>query len=108
MQTARNKAKNQFALVRYESEKNRADLLKSQTENAEKNYQLLVRNVALGLAFLAIIIGIIWLKKRQKRVKQEKELLHQENQLKIKNTELKYSKKVHDVVANGVYQIMTR
>ncbi|WP_143093345.1 tetratricopeptide repeat-containing sensor histidine kinase [Halpernia frigidisoli] len=107
LQTARNKAKNQFALVRYESEKNRADLLKSQAENTEKNYQLLVRNVALGLAFLATIIGIIWLKKRQERVKQEKELVHQENQLKIKNTELKYSKKIHDVVSNGVYQVMS-
>lgn len=106
LQTARNKAKNQFALVRYESEKNRADLLKSQAENTEKNYQLLVRNVALGLAFLAIIISFIWFEKRRKRVKQEKELLLQENQLKVKNTELKYSKKVHDVVANGLYQII--
>ncbi|SEF49759.1 Tetratricopeptide repeat-containing protein [Halpernia humi] len=107
MQTARNKAKNQFALVRYESEKNRADLLKSQAENTKKNYQLLVRNVALGLAFLAIIISFIWFEKRRKRVKQEKELLLQEKELEVKNTELRYSKKVHDVVSNGVYQVMS-
>lgn len=106
LQSARNKAKNQFALIRYESEKTRADLLKSQAENTEKNYQLLLRNVALGFAVLAIIIGFVWFEKRRKRVKQEKEFLQQEHQLKIKNTELKYSKKVHDIVANGLYQIL--
>ena len=30
-----------------------------------------------------------------------------EKLLEVKNTELKYSKKVHDVVANGIYEVMT-
>lgn len=33
--------------------------------------------------------------------------MEQENRLKIKNTELKYSKKVHDKVANRIYQILS-
>lgn len=107
LQTARNKAKNQFALIRYETEKNRADLLKSRAENTEKNYQLLLRNILIGLAVLAFIIILIWIEKRRKRVLQEKRLIIQENELKIKSTALEYSKKVHDVVSNGVYQIMS-
>ncbi len=54
----------------------------------------------MGIAVCTIISGVFWYRRRKKRVEQE-------NQLKIKKTELKYSKKVHDVVANGVYQVMT-
>lgn len=107
LQTARNKAKNQFALVRYEAEKNQADFLKAKAENIEKNYQLLLRNIIIGLSILVFILIIVWVFKRQKRVQQEKKLLIQEKELEVKNTELKYSKKVHDVVSNGVYQIMS-
>ena len=34
--------------------------------------------------------------------------MQQEKDLEVKKTELKYSKKVHDVVANGIYQLMTK
>ena len=100
LQTARNKVKNQFAMIRYDSEKNRAAFLNAQAENAEKNYHILQQYIALGIAVCTIISGVFWYRRRKKRVEQE-------NQLKIKKTELKYSKKVHDVVANGVYQVMT-
>lgn len=80
--------------------KNRAAYLNAQAENAEKNYHILQQYIALGIAVFTIISGIFWYIRRKKRVEQE-------NQLKIKNTELKYSKKVHDVVANGVYQVLT-
>lgn len=100
LQAARSKAKNQFALVRYESEKNRADFLKAEAENVEKNYELIVKNVGLLVAALIIIALLFWYQKRKKRLRQEKEL-------EIRNTELKLSKKVHDVVANGIYQVMS-
>ena len=36
----------------------------------------------------------------------EKEILKQEKEIEVKNTQIKYSKKVHDIVANGLYQTM--
>lgn len=100
LQTARNKAKNQYALIRYDTEKNRADFLKSEARIIEKSYQLLQRNIALAIALIAMILGVFWYKKRKLRLQQEKEL-------EVKNTELKFSKKIHDVVSNGVYQVMS-
>lgn len=94
IQTARNKAKNQFALIRFDVEKMKTDI-------AEGRNQLLIKNILVAALIIAIIIIIIWYWKRQKRLKQEKEL-------EIKNTQLKLSKKVHDVVANGIYQVMTK
>ena len=99
LQTARNKAKNQFALIRYETEKNKADFLKAKAESTERQNKIIVRNIALIIAFLILLGFYIYLQKRQKRLKQEK-------LLEVKNTELKYSKKVHDVVANGLYHTM--
>ena len=95
-QTSRNKAKNQFAMVRYDVEKLKA-------EKAEKEVEGLQKNVGLtGLALL-LIGGFFWNEKRKKNIRQEKE---KEKELEVKNTELRYSKKVHDVVANGLYHLM--
>ncbi|WP_048501630.1 ATP-binding protein [Chryseobacterium sp. BLS98] len=94
IQTARSKAKNQFAIIRFDVEKIKA-------QNAEKEIQLLQRNIGLGTLSILLIGGFFWNKRRKKRLQQEKEL-------EIKNTQLKLSKKVHDVVANGIYQVMTK
>ncbi len=90
----RNKAKNQFALERFDAEK-----YKNQT--IEKENQLLQQYIILFIIVSALIITIISFRKRQIRLKQEKEL-------EVKNTQLKMSKKVHDVVANGIYQVMAK
>ncbi len=96
--SARNKSKSQFALERYDAEK-------LKTENIQKENRILIQNI--GIASLAVLLfssitgGAIWYKRRKKR-------LQQENELKIKENELKLSKKVHDVVANGIYQVMTK
>ncbi|WP_052265913.1 tetratricopeptide repeat-containing sensor histidine kinase [Pedobacter kyungheensis] len=100
LQTARSAAKNQFALIRYDSEKNRADFLKAQADNVEKQNDILRKNIGLGVLILCLIIGFILYRKRQKELKQEKEL-------EVKKTELKYVKKVHDGVANKIYQVMS-
>ncbi|MBU4537431.1 MAG: hypothetical protein L6264_12955 [Weeksellaceae bacterium] len=100
LETARNEAKNQFAVIRYDSEKNKADFLKAQVENSEQKYHILKQYVALAVLIGIIISAHFWYKRRKERMEQE-------NLFKIKKTELKYSKKIHDVVANGVYQIMT-
>ena len=101
IQLESSKAKNQFALIRYGVEKSRAEngILKvEQLESQKKQIYLVI--LVLGLIIM-MITGIISSKKRQKRLQQEKEL-------ELKKTELKYSKKVHDVVANGIYQLMTK
>lgn len=97
LQTARNAARNQYALIRFEAEKHRAENLELQKENAEKQYQL----VAAGIVLVggSVFFGF-WYRKRKQRLKLEAENAIQENQLRI-------SKKVHDVVANGLYRIMS-
>ena len=101
IQLESSKAKNQFALIRYGVEKSRAEngILKvEQLESQKKQIYLVI--LVTGLIFI-MIIGIISFNKRRIRMQQEKDL-------EVKKTELKYSKKVHDVVANGIYQLMTK
>lgn len=100
LQTARNKAKNQFALIRYETEKNKADFLKAQAESAQRQNHIIKQYILIGIIALILLILIISFTKRQKKLQQEK-------LLEVKNTELKYSKKVHDRVANRIYQLMS-
>lgn len=100
LQTARNAAKNQFALVRYETEKNKADFLKAKAENIQKQKDILLRNIGIGTLALCLILGYFLYQRRQKNLRQEKEI-------EVKKTELKYVKKIHDRVANRVYQVMS-
>ncbi len=101
---ARDAAKNQFALIRYEVEKNKADNLRLQKENAEKINRLTRQRFFTGsIAFLFVLVvvsGTYWYKKRKQR-------FNLETQNKIKVNQLKTSRKVHDVVANGIYRVMS-
>ncbi|SEO16201.1 hypothetical protein SAMN05216436_1405 [bacterium A37T11] len=104
VEQARNADKNQFALIRFEVEKNKAENLKLQKDNADKAYQITRQRLIIGmvifLACLFIIGGTYWYKKRKQRLE-----LESQNQLKAQ--QLKTSKKIHDVVANGIYRVMT-
>lgn len=93
LQIVRNRSKSQFAFERYDSEK-------FKRENVEKDNSILKLYIGVA-ALIALIIFIVFLyRKRQLKLKQEKEL-------EVKNTELRYSKKVHDKVANKVYHVMS-
>lgn len=92
IQNEMNNSKSQFTSVIYDSEQNKNDALESKN-NLQKQYFLTL------FLILAIIIIVILYRKHQIKLKQQKEI-------EIKNTELKYSKKVHDVVANGLYHLM--
>lgn len=94
IQTARNRAKNQFAVIRYDAEKHKADSLRFQKENIEKTYMVVSLIILIGA-------GFFWYRKRKQR-------LEMETQNAISESELKTSKKVHDVVANGLYRVMTK
>ncbi|KEQ31782.1 histidine kinase [Pedobacter antarcticus 4BY] len=104
IQTSRNTAKNQFALIRYDAEKNKADNLKLQKDNTEKKFQIIKQRILLfTVLFITLtisVVSILWYKKRKQRLELEAEN-------SIRNSQLKISKKVHDVVANGLYRVMT-
>lgn len=94
VQTARNIDNDKFATIVYGVEE-------TKTQNAENKTQIQRQYFLLGILVLLIIITTIEYRKRQKKLQQEKEI-------EVKNTQLKMSKKVHDVVANGIYQVMTK
>jgi signal transduction histidine kinase len=97
IQTVRNNAKNQFALVRYETEKYKANSLMLQRKATIRTIWI------ISLSILLVggsILSIVWYKRRTKRLALIAKNAIQEGHLKT-------SKKVHDVVANGIYQIMT-
>ncbi|SDM76652.1 Tetratricopeptide repeat-containing protein [Pedobacter steynii] len=104
VQTARNAAKNQSALIRYESEKNKADNLELQKDNTEKKFQIAKQRILIFSVLLfvvaAAVIAVIWYRKRKQRMELE-------SQNAIREHQLKTSKRVHDVVANGLYRVMT-
>ena len=104
IQQARAAAKNQFALIRYEVEKNKADNLRLEKENAEKQNRLVSQRAITGasifLLLLAVGGGTLWYKRRKQR-------LELEAQNRVKETQLHLSKKIHDVVANGIYRVMS-
>lgn len=103
VQQARAAAKNQFALIRYEVEKNKAENLKLQQENAVRNLQINRQRIITAMVSLFAVGliggGIYWYRKRKQR-------LELEAQNQIKASQLRTSKKVHDVVANGLYRVM--
>ncbi|SHL14106.1 Tetratricopeptide repeat-containing protein [Chitinophaga jiangningensis] len=103
IQTAKNTAKNQFALIRYEAAKNKADNLQLQQDNTQKKTQLIVQRFILALTILVFLASGIILTLRNRKRRQQ---LQFESQQAIKENQLKISQKVHDVVANGLYRIM--
>ncbi|WP_460686041.1 tetratricopeptide repeat-containing sensor histidine kinase [Niabella aquatica] len=94
LQTARNSAKNQFALIRYETEKHKSQNLALQKENAEKKVRIVTQQVMIGGIVLFSFAVLFWYRKQKQQA--------------LKEQQLKTSQKVHDVVANGLYRIMTR
>lgn len=101
IQTSRNSAKNQFALIRFDSEKNKTDNLRLQKENTEKKNQIL-------LLFLVVFVLSVSAFNIILRSKRRKQRMEQEYQNNLRESKLKTSKKVHDVVANGLYQLMSK
>ncbi|MEN5232852.1 ATP-binding protein [Sphingobacterium faecium] len=104
IQEARLAAKNQFTMVRYEVEKNKADNLILQKDNADKAYNINRQRVwTAGISIFSVVViigGIFWYKRRKER-------LQLEAQNRIKANQLNISRKIHDVVANGLYRVMT-
>lgn len=103
LNTSRLKARNQYALIRYKAEKNVSQNLKLQKEVLDKDLRMTRERVLwvglIGLALSALIFYVFWTQRRKQRMKLEAEN-------KVKEIQLSTSKKVHDVVANGIYRVM--
>ncbi|WP_447635331.1 tetratricopeptide repeat-containing sensor histidine kinase [Flavobacterium microcysteis] len=100
----RQKAKNQFAKIRYDSKQAEEESLKYQAENAEnklKAEKAKRRNelLLLTISFL-VLVGMLFYRLLKSRHEKEK---FQE----AYNTETRIAKKVHDELANDVYNAMT-
>lgn len=101
---SQNKAKNQFALIRFESEKAKAENIILQKQREINEYKILRQTlISWAIIILTLIISAIiffWIKrKRQRLIEDANNKLHAQR--------LDFSKKVHDVVANGIYEVMT-
>jgi tetratricopeptide (TPR) repeat protein len=103
LQLARTSASNRFADIRYAGQEARAANLRLEKDNSQKKLSI-IRQRAIIYGTVLILVGLIvfgnlWYKRRKR---------FQEMQTRnaIKESELKTSKKVHDVVANGLYRIM--
>jgi tetratricopeptide (TPR) repeat protein len=98
IQDTRNTAKNQFALIRYEAQKSKADNLKLQKENTDKKFEIIQQRALILGIIAAFIVAALWYRRRKQW----------ETKSAIREHQLKTSQKVHDIVANGLYQVMTK
>lgn len=93
LQTMRDAAKNQFALIRYNAEKTRNDNLQLQRQHTKRLYQFIG---VVVFSILASLAAFLWYRKRK-----------QDLLLESRQRELLLSQKIHDVVANGLYLVMS-
>lgn len=96
LQTARSAAKNQFALIRFNVEKIKAESEQRQKKNIK---QRAIMTGIILVALFVVIILIINFRTKRKRIRQESENA-------IRTSKLQTSQKVHDIVANGLYRII--
>lgn len=100
---SKQRAKNQFAKIKYDTKEAEEKFLKEKAANAENKLiaEKAKNRTILASAFIIIIIlmGFLFFKAIRFRHTQEK-------QKEIYNTETRISKKVHDELANDVYNAM--
>ncbi len=96
LQASRDTTRSRFAMIRYDFQKSKADNLVLQDQN--RNQRLWIYGIIV-LAALTIASISLWYTKRRNRLRQESENA-------IRDSKLKISQKVHDVVANSLYRIM--
>lgn len=100
---ARQKAKNQFAKIKYDSTKEKNENLVLKAQKAENALELEQQKTKNYIAYFFIFMGILssvflyyYLKNKNKKEQQEA----------VYKSETRISKKLHDELANDVYQTM--
>lgn len=105
IKVVKSKAKNAYAKIKYNSEKNREDNLKLKIVNSKKELELekiRTRNVIGATSSATVVFGLIGFGYyRRKKYKQEK-------RAEVYKTETRIAKKIHDEVANNVVNIMNK
>lgn len=96
LNTSRSRDRNQYVLIKFDAEKSKADNLVLQKHIGRQRLMIWGTAVVALLFILALIY--------RARVKRNRLKLESENA--IRESRLKTSQKVHDVVANGLYRIM--
>jgi len=102
--TNRSKAQNQFAYIKYDSKKDRKENLQLKSQKAENELQIekqksrnLISSVIIIFALGIIIFLYYYLTSKSKKDKNEA----------IYKSEMQISRKLHDELANDVYQTLT-
>lgn len=101
--TARNQAKDQFAKIRYDTEKNREENQSLKIKDVENQLRIQRQKnttiIALsGIGFLTFVIIFLYFQQKNKR---KREWL-----IATYESEVRMSKKVHDVVANDLHRFI--
>lgn len=102
---AEQNALNKFAKLKYDSKKNRDENLQLKMITAEKELELEKeknRKIITGVTGSSIVLGLLifgYYRKQQNK---------QEKLLEVYKTETRIAKKIHDEVANDVYNIMNK
>ncbi len=100
----RNTAKDQFAKIRYDTERNRQEneVLRAQTSSQQLEIERRKMYGILTISLLVLISGGALALYRIQKIKNQKKLNEE-----IHTTENKIAKKIHDDLANNVYQLMS-
>jgi signal transduction histidine kinase len=105
LKNAEKTAKNQFAKIKYDSEKNREENLQLRISTTKKELALekeKTRNIIGAVSSGSIVIGLLIF------VYYRKQKHQQEKREEVYNTETRIAKKIHDEVANNVVNIMNK
>jgi len=105
LQNAKQIAKNQFAKIKYDSEKNREENSQLKIISAEKQLEIQkikTNNILLftsGSTIFVILLVFIYYKRKKYQI---------EKRVEVYKTEKRISKKIHDEVANNMVNIMNK
>lgn len=101
---ARNQAKDKFAKIRYDSEKNREENEILRAETAEQQLEIERRKLygVISISGIILICGGFLGFNRIQKIKNQKKINDE-----IHATEIKISGKVHDDIANNLYGVMS-
>jgi len=105
LNTAEQNALNKFAKLKYDSKKNRDENLQLKIITAKKELELEKeknRNIITGVSGSSIVLGLL-IFGYYKKQKHKQEKLQE-----VYKTETRIAKKIHDEVANDVYNIMNK
>lgn len=103
--TAQSKAKNQYAKIKYDSEKNREENLQLKISTSLKELELekeKTKNIitySAGGSFFLVLLIFMYHRKQKHKIEKRTE---------IYKTEKRIAKKIHDEVANNVVNIMNK